>query len=386
MSQCRLFAGLKLLLLLSLVGGCATRQLSPPDSVTHCANSSVAAASQAEDIGPQPCSDSPQLVTAPDNAAATKVTAVVEQAASPTALLRDDVQDDATTVVEQPGEIKGAVIVAAQAQTGFTKKGIKDLCSEIGNKLGSVSVNDCLEQNLALSNGWSVAGRPLAIKRYAAPEHELLASGRILVIGGIHGDEYAAVSISFRWMEFLNQQLPENFQWLVVPLANPDGLLQRKSQRQNARGVDLNRNFPAPNRGQTPLSQWHSRYGANPRRYPGPNPISEPETAWLVRQIEAFRPDVIISIHAPHDLVDYDGPPTAPHRIGALQLRRLGVFPGSLGNYAGLTLGVPVVTVELPHAGIMPNKKDIRAMWDGLITWLRKQLPASDPSVTPTLG
>ena len=384
-SKCGLFVWLKLLLL--LVGGCSIRQVSPPEPVTRCAKSSVVEAGQTEDMAQQPCSESPQRVTAPDDDAATTRTAVVAQAAPPTDLPREYAPDDAITGIEEPGQINGAELVTAPAQTTFAKKRtITNLCSEIGNKLGSVSVNDCRVQNLALSDGWSVAGRPLAIKRYSAPESELPVSGRILVIGGIHGDEYASVSICFRWMEFLNQQLPANFQWLVVPLANPDGLLQRKSQRQNARGVDLNRNFPAPNFGLTALSLWHSRYGADPRRYPGPNPISEPETAWLVRQIEAFHPDVIISIHAPYDLLDYDGPLTAPERIGPLQLRRLGVFPGSLGNYAGLTLGVPVVTAELPYAGIMPSQKDIRAMWDDLVTWLRKQLPAQAPALSPTPG
>ena len=51
----------------------------------------------------------------------------------------------------------------------------------------------------------------------------------------------------------------------------------------------------------------------------------------------------------------------------------LGVFPGSLGSYAGLDLKVPVITVELPQAGIMPSKEDIRGMWEDLVAWLQQR-------------
>ena len=275
---------------------------------------------------------------------------------------------------------------AASVKNSNSSSAIKKLCVEIGAKLGSVSADDCHTQNLVVSNGWSVNGRPLAFKSYKANGSGSERSGRVLLIGGIHGDEYSSISISFRWLEFLDQNRRAPIEWLVVPLANPDGLLQKKSQRQNANGVDLNRNFPTANWDQEAVTQWRSRYAKHPRRYPGPKPASEPESAWLVRQIEEFHPDVIVSIHAPYDLLDYDGPPTAPEKIGALNLRRLGVYPGSLGNYAGLTLDVPVVTVELPYAGIMPSKRDIRAMWADLVAWLQNQLSNRAAARTQTAG
>ncbi len=98
------------------------------------------------------------------------------------------------------------------------------------------------------------------------------------------------------------------------------------------------------------------------------------ETQWLVRQIEEFDPDVIVSMHAPNHLVDYDGPPSAPKKLGGLHLHQLGVYPGSLGNYAGVGLALPVVTVELTSAGIMPGRSEIDSMWVDLVQWLRRQL------------
>ena len=274
----------------------------------------------------------------------------------------------------------------ASVKASNSSSAIKRLCVEIGAKLGSVSADDCHNQSLAVSNGWSVNGRPLAFKSYKANGTGLERPGRVLLIGGIHGDEYSSISISFRWLEFLDKDRRTAIEWLVVPLANPDGLLQKKSQRQNAHGVDLNRNFPTANWDQEAVAQWRFRYAKNPRRYPGPKPASEPESVWLIEQIHEFQPDVIVSIHAPYDLLDYDGPPTAPEKIGALNLSRLGVYPGSLGNYAGLTLDVPVVTVELPFAGIMPSKKDIRAMWDDLVAWLQNQLSNRPAALTQTAG
>ena len=79
--------------------------------------------------------------------------------------------------------------------------------------------------------------------------------GRILVIGGIHGDEYSSVSVVFKWMDILNIHHSGLFHWHFIPLSNPDGLLQPSSQRQNARGVDLNRNFPCPVYGDHPDGQ-----------------------------------------------------------------------------------------------------------------------------------
>ncbi len=175
----------------------------------------------------------------------------------------------------------------------------------------------------------------------------------------------------FKWMDILDQHHSGLFHWRFIPSSNPDGLLREQSQRQNANGVDLNRNFPTKDWPDEAITYWQQETGGNVRRYPGRSASSEPETQWLVDQIDEFRPDIIVSMHAPYHLVDYDGPPKAPKQLGGLYLRRLGVFPGSLGNYAGVDLGLPIVTVELASAGIMPKKQEISQMWDDLVGWLR---------------
>ncbi|MCB1791427.1 MAG: succinylglutamate desuccinylase/aspartoacylase family protein [Gammaproteobacteria bacterium] len=252
---------------------------------------------------------------------------------------------------------------------------IAALCQEIGNKLGSVSVADCQRQQLQSTGYRSVLQRELAIKEYP-PRPPKVPLGRVLVIGGIHGDEYSSVSVVFKWMEILDIHHSGLFHWHFVPLSNPDGLLREESQRQNERGVDLNRNFPSRDWDELAQDYWQQRTARDPRRYPGPHKASEPEVAYLVDEIASFKPDIIISLHAPYGLIDHDGPPKAPEYLGNLTLRRLGVFPGSLGNYGGVDLNVPVVTVELSHAGIMPSQSQVSRMWTDVVGWLVRELRA----------
>lgn len=253
-------------------------------------------------------------------------------------------------------------------------KSIEQLCMDIGNKLGSVDRNDCLQQALRSSGGTSVLGYPLAYKEYPPVEGKR-PLGKVLLMGGIHGDEYSAISIMFRWMETLNKHHSGLFHWKVVPNLNPDGLLKTKSQRQNHNGVDLNRNFPSLNWNALALKYWEEKTYKNPRRYPGPYALSEPETIWFSEVIREFSPDVIIAVHAPHRLVDFDGSINAPKQLGSLQLRLLGTYPGSLGNYAGVDLNIPVVTVELASAGIMPKDQEISRMWIDIVRWLKREVP-----------
>lgn len=250
---------------------------------------------------------------------------------------------------------------------------VHEQCTRIGNKLGSVKIQDCLDTNLTATNGRSVNGAAILLKEYP-PLPSRSPLGKVLLIGGIHGDEYSSVSIVFKWMKTLDQYHSGLFHWHIIPLLNPDGLLQKKSQRINANEVDLNRNFPMHDWENTSLKHWRLFTGSNPRYYPGEGPLSEPESTWLVEHINEFNPDVIVAVHAPHGIVDYDGPRNGPYKLGRLHLNLLGTYPGSLGNYAGIQRKIPVVTIELPYAGIMPTTKEINDIWRDMIRWLSKNI------------
>jgi protein MpaA len=248
-------------------------------------------------------------------------------------------------------------------------------CREVTRAIPRTKLDTCVSADL---KPWakSVAGRDIMLREFAPVQTPV---ARVLVIGGIHGDELTSVSIVFRWMELLKQPSGEaaRYRWRVIPVLNPDGLLAKKPTRVNARGVDLNRNFPTDNWSSEAARYWSVSTGRDPRRFPGPAPSSEPESSWLHHEIKAYKPDVIISVHAPHSVLDFDGPPhrmKPPARFGRLQLHRLGIYPGSLGNFGGLKEGIPVVTLELPHALDMPNEQELAHVWRDMQDWLRVNL------------
>jgi hypothetical protein len=201
-------------------------------------------------------------------------------------------------------------------------------------------------------------------------------------VGGIHGDELSAVSIAFHWIGLAENansaDARQSVHWRFIPALNPDGVFAARSQRVNANGVDLNRNFPTPNWAHDSRIYWEQRTGKDPRRWPGPKSLSEPESRFLHDQMETFKPHLIVSIHAPYGILDFDGPSTPPSRLGNIYLNLLGVFPGSLGNYSGVHMGVPVVTIELPNASRPPREAEMQRMWLDLRRWISVQLSASD--------
>ncbi|VAX09105.1 hypothetical protein MNBD_GAMMA26-2287 [hydrothermal vent metagenome] len=258
----------------------------------------------------------------------------------------------------------------------------RQACLQIAARLASVHTSDCeLANDLEATGAISVNGTPILAKTYP-PLPARQPQARVMLLGGIHADELSSVSIVFKWMRVLNKYHSGLFHWRVIPALNPDGLLRRKAQRMNANGVDLNRNFPTPDWKQRALTDyWVERTGRNPRRYPGPEPLSEPESLWLAKEIERFQPDVIVSVHAPFGVVDFDGPPYGPDKLGRLRLNMLGTYPGSLGNYAGVQKNIPVVTIELKSAGIMPKHREILRIWVDLVKWVKKNIPKDTPPV-----
>jgi hypothetical protein len=200
---------------------------------------------------------------------------------------------------------------------------------------------------------------------------------RVLVIGGIHGDEMSSSSVVFHWIEYAATppaDMPQPVHWRFIPTLNPDGLFSRPPRRVNASGVDLNRNFPTPNWDRDARNYWVTRTRKDPRRWPGPAPLSEPESRFLSEQMDSFKPNLIVSIHAPYGVLDFDGPSVPPSNLGRLYLDQVGIYPGSLGNYGGIHRRVPVVTVELPSANRTPLDAEMRQMWVDLKRWTTERI------------
>ena len=144
----------------------------------------------------------------------------------------------------------------------------------------------------------------------------------------------------------------------------------------NANGVDLNRNFPTLNGEREAKIYWKKRTRKDYRRWPGPKPLSEPESQFLYQHMQSFEPQLIVSIHAPYGVLDFDGPSVPPSKLGRLYLDQVGIFPGSLGHYGGVHKGVPVVTIELPNSMRTPLDAEMRQMWLDLLRWTSERVAA----------
>jgi protein MpaA len=125
--------------------------------------------------------------------------------------------------------------------------------------------------------GQSVEHRPVVVHRVGDPA----AAVRVLVVGDLHGNERAGERIVARLRRV---RTPRGVRLWLVRTANPDGVAA--GTRQNARGVDLNRNFP-----------WDWRPGPRGTYYPGRRAGSEPETRALMRLVRRVRPDLAIVYH-----------------------------------------------------------------------------------------
>jgi murein peptide amidase A len=214
--------------------------------------------------------------------------------------------------------------------------------------------------------GQSVGQRPLVY--YTCGDKD--SGNNSLILSTVHGDEVNPAYFGFRLIEWLRAR-PELCQKgfvVIAPLVNPDGFLRyTKGTRTNANKIDVNRNFDTPEFAQLAMKLWKEKFKSR-RYYPGEKPASEPETQFQKWLIDEFKPNKILSIHAPLNILDYDGPSDADTQAfsksyidsceylktaiqkatPSLKFFAYGIFPGSLGNYAGKQRGIPTFTVELP--------------------------------------
>ncbi len=180
--------------------------------------------------------------------------------------------------------------------------------------------------------GKSVDGRPItAIVR--GPDR---AKRKLLVVGCIHGNECAGVRII---SALAHAGVHGGVQVWLVARMNPDGAAA--DTRQNAHGVDLNRNFPF---------RWRPVPG--PIYYSGPRPASEPETRVAMRLIRRVKPAVTIWYHQAEDVVDLSGGDRGVARryarVAHMRATCLAFLPGTATSWSNHTFpGTTSFVVEL---------------------------------------
>ncbi len=273
------------------------------------------------------------------------------------------------------------LLLAAALATGFGQTYAAAPCDEFVARLPNVKRALCESAKLQASPARSVAGRTIFMRDIKADIKPEAGALRVLVIGAIHGDEPSSASVALHWLQLASQatfDTPQPVHWRFIPALNPDGLLSQPPRRVNANGVDLNRNFPTPNWQRDAKIYWEQRTQKDPRRYPGTQPLSEPESKFLHEEMQRFSPHLIVSIHAPYGVLDFDGPAqkgfVPPSKLGRLYLDQVGIFPGSLGNYGGVHKGIPVVTVELSNSTRTPLDAEMRQMWLDLLRWMSERM------------
>jgi protein MpaA len=249
----------------------------------------------------------------------------------------------------------------------YTKK---NFCDAVNNKFLEFGWNKvmCNPDRWTTFN-YSSRGNPLFYEEFGFHATNNTSPVNLLLCG-VHGDEPSGIYICFQLVReilFDNPQELKDIRIVIAPIVNPDGFFA--NTRHNANGVDPNRNLPTKDWDQLAHNVW-ANYKKDPRKYPGAKSGSEPETKLQEYLINTYKPDKIITIHAPLGFLDFDGPGDQKYnnliRIekrakylglnmeanskNLLKLVDFRFFPGSIGNYAGNERKIPTYTIELPSS------------------------------------
>ena len=202
---------------------------------------------------------------------------------------------------------------------------LDDLCEKYDY---SVNLNANSDHRLhCRKKGFSNEGRRL---RYLEITHQ----GRprpgktIAVVGGLHGNQWLTVATVFHFLEYLlldpiGKDLKTRFDWLLIPLANPDGFVYshenetnysknrcpKSNDKQLCFGTDLNWNFD---------SNWgvgRVSFNESDEEFPGKSPVSEPETQALQDLISMYCEN--LEILAVFNLATYGGRIGIPYGTGS---------------------------------------------------------------------
>lgn len=183
---------------------------------------------------------------------------------------------------------------------------------------------------------YSKNGKEIAL--FQSSEYEI-GEKTILIIGSVHGDEPQG---KFLIENFIKDYPKFKNRMFFIPCLNPDGI--ELETRANANEIDINRNFPTKNWVREPFA---SEY------FGGEEAASEAETKFVMEIIDEYKPDVILTLHAPYKVVNFDGPAEEIAKeiskiINYPVQSDIGYpTPGSFGTYAGIERNIPTITLEL---------------------------------------
>ncbi len=169
----------------------------------------------------------------------------------------------------------------------------------------------------AFDVGRSVKDRPIRVHRFGDPSADFKA----LIVGSIHGDEREGMRVVRRLNRLARLGIHDVDLW-TIRTVNPDGIA--RGTRKNARGVDLNRNFP--HRFDPDLDGGYDS---------GPRPLSEPESRAVARIARGRDFDLSIWYHQPWGRTLIPCDPTGRFARRYARMSGLGANPGCDRPYPG---------------------------------------------------
>jgi g-D-glutamyl-meso-diaminopimelate peptidase len=131
---------------------------------------------------------------------------------------------------------------------------------------------------------------------------------RVNIQASMHANEWITSYALIQWLEQVIQQLNWPVQVDLIPLVNPDGVEKvfhegRKDWKANARGVDLNDQFPA---GWEVESNRRNVSQPGPRDFPGYAPLSEPEAQAVAHFLQRTQPHAVVCLHTQGQEIYYN--------------------------------------------------------------------------------
>ncbi|MBR3149747.1 MAG: peptidase M14 [Eubacterium sp.] len=243
------------------------------------------------------------------------------------------------------------------------------------------------------------------------------AENHIIIQSTIHGREYTNSLLVMRQVEAICKnynnaykgkkvsQLLDSVCMHIIPMANPDGVTisqygakgikdkkLRKSIKSmckkygggkksyytrwkaNARGVDINRNFPL---------KWKSNdsgvYKPGNSFYKGKAAVSERETKALINHYKSVKPKTVIAFHSSGSIIYWDFLQTGELRNRNkslfITIKKLNGYKDAkasqgkpklgpyFGEWSGYKMGVPTLTIETGNGNRPLSKKEYKTTW-----------------------
>ena len=229
------------------------------------------------------------------------------------------------------------------------------------------------------------------------------AGRKLLFTGTIHGREYMTAKLLVKQTEYFLQNICkngiENYDVAIhiIPMVNPDGaalchrgingirnkklkekLLAMKEEdfmkwKSNARGVDLNRNFPA---------FWEEyqceKQEPSSEQYKGECPESEVETKFLTKLTRKEKFQATISYHSSGEVIYWDFGQQGKLREDTKKLAKIigdttgyeliegwdTTAPAGYKDWALLEMKIPSVTIEIGKGDSPLSENEFPEIWE----------------------